>query len=124
MSPYEEFKVRLEAELKILTDELSAIAVKDPVADDWVAVPEASELGEADENVVADAVEDWDERRALVAQLETRYRNVMRALNKIAAGTYGVCEISGEQIEIERLRANPAARTNQANMDRERELVL
>lgn len=124
MSPSEEFKSRLEAELELLTDDLRTIAVKDSTSDDWVAVPAADELGEADENVEADAVEEWEERRSLVAQLKTRYRNIMRALDKIAADTYGVCEISGEPIEIERLRANPAARTNMANMDREKELVL
>ena len=48
----------------------------------------------------------------------------MRALQKIKAGAYGVCEISGEPIEVERLAANPAARTTLANADREKELPL
>ena len=44
-------------------------------------------------------------------ELEARYRLVLHALKKFDAGTYGVCEESGEQIEEERLDANPAART-------------
>ena len=89
-----------------------------------MAIPDKADLGNADENVEADAVEEWNGRRALMAQLEIRYRNIKRALEKIANGTYGICEISGEPIEEERLHANPAARTNLANIDREKELPL
>ena len=35
----------------------------------------------------------------------------------IAAGTYGTCEVSGEQIEEDRLEADPAARTCKAHMN-------
>ena len=38
-------------------------------------------------------------------------------------GTYGSCEISGEAIEVERLEANPAARTCKAHIEREAELA-
>ncbi|MCB9814532.1 hypothetical protein H6784_03895 [Candidatus Nomurabacteria bacterium] len=124
MSQHEEFQIQLEAELKSITAELSTIAVNSPDSDDWVAIPDSEELGNADENVEADAVEEWNERRAVLAQLEIRYRNIKRALQKITDGTYGICEISGKEIETERLQANPAARTNLANMDREKELTL
>jgi RNA polymerase-binding transcription factor DksA len=40
-----------------------------------------------------------------------RLTDVKDALAKIDAGTYGICETSGEPIEEARLRANPAART-------------
>ena len=121
---HEELKARLEAELTQLTTELTGIATQHPETGDWIAIPDASEVGNADENVAADATENWDTRRALLPQLETRYRNIKRALEKLDAGTYGVCEISGEQIEPERLDANPAARTNIANRDREAELPM
>ncbi|MCA9356981.1 hypothetical protein KC872_02110 [Candidatus Kaiserbacteria bacterium] len=124
MSQHEEFQIQLEAELKSITAELSTIAVNSPDSDDWVSIPDSEELGNADENVEADAVEEWNERRAVLAQLEIRYRNIKRALQKITDGTYGICEISGKEIETERLQANPAARTNLANMDREKELTL
>lgn len=35
---------------------------------------------------------------------------IKNALKKIALGTYGICEESGEEIGIERLKANPIAR--------------
>ena len=50
-------------------------------------------------------------------QLENRLLDVKRALEKIDNGTYGTCEVSGEQIEETRLDANPAARTSIAHKD-------
>jgi RNA polymerase-binding transcription factor DksA len=44
---------------------------------------------------------------------------VVHALGKIEAGTYGVCEVSGMDIEEDRLEANPAARTCKAHMAEE-----
>ena len=73
---------------------------------------------------IRDRVEDWDERRSTIAALETRYNNIKRALDKIEKGTYGICEISGQPIEAERLKANPAARTSQANQEKEAQLPL
>lgn len=119
-----EHKARLELESEQVIQELKSIASFNEETGDWEAVPVADDLGNADENVEADAVEEWDTRRSVVAQLETRYRNINRALEKIANGTYGICELSGEPIEEARLTANPAARTNIANRDRERELPL
>tara|TARA_B100000508_G_scaffold136384_1_gene129362 strand:+ start:919 stop:1287 length:369 start_codon:yes stop_codon:yes gene_type:complete len=120
---HEGLKQRLESELKTVTTELNAIATQNPSTGDWVAVPE-EEIGNPDPNDAADVVEGWNERRAAMEQLEIRYRNITRALEKFDAGTYGVCEISEEEIEAERLAANPAARTNMANMDREKELPI
>lgn len=124
MSQYEAFKARLEAELATVTSDLKTIATRNTETDDWVAIPVSGEVGNADENSAADTVEEWNERRALMTQLEIRYRNISEALKKIETGTYGICEISGKPIEIERLQANPAARTNLANIDREKELPI
>ena len=44
-------------------------------------------------------------------ELEIRYNEVKEALKRIEEGTYGICRVSGEQIEPERLEANPAATT-------------
>lgn len=106
-----------------VTEELKSIGIHNPENPaDWIAVPEELEVTEADENVAADRVEEWDERAATLATLETRYNNITRALRKIEDGTYGVCEISGELIEEERLNANPAARTSKAHMEQEVDL--
>ena len=114
------YKGRLDAMLTEVVAELTGIGVHDPENPaDWIAVPEALELTEADENVQADRVEEWNERTATLAALETRYNNIKRALQKIDEGTYGRCEIGGEAIEEERLNANPAARTCKAHMEEE-----
>ena len=124
MLDIEVYKTTLETELTRVTSDLETVATKHPETGDWVAIPVSGDLGNADENVGADVVEEWNARRALMAQLEIRYRNITRALEKIETGTFGICEISGEPIEEERLHANPAARTNLANIDREKELPL
>jgi RNA polymerase-binding transcription factor DksA len=85
--------------------------------DDMVSV-------DSDSNNIADFGEEADERIATLAELETRYRNVVRALEKIEAGTFGLCEISGEPIEEARLNANPAARTCVAHREDEYDLPL
>lgn len=114
------YEVRLREELAEVTGELQGLGVHNPDnPHDWIATPEPEQSGEADPNVAADRVEDWDERRAILSQLERRYNDLNRALEKVKNGTYGVCEISGEEIEEDRLRANPAARTCKAHIEDE-----
>jgi len=124
MSHHTELQTRLKAEHTELLSQLSTIAKQDPKTGDWVAVPEAGDVRNADKNVEADATEEWNQRRAVLVQLEIRFRNVSHALAKFADDSYGTCEISGEPIEEKRLQANPAARTNIANIERESELPL
>ncbi len=118
-----QYKSRLEEELAALTEELKSFGIHNPdVPEDWQAIPSSVDTSTADPNVVADRVEDWDERRAEMSELETRYNNLTRALKKIDAGTFGTCEIGGEDIEADRLDANPAARTCKAHMNDEADL--
>lgn len=119
-----EFKEKLEQELKTVVLELQTIAAQSPETGDWVAIPDTTDNFSADSNVQADTTEEWNTRRAIVSQLETRYQNITRALTKIEDGTYGICEISGSPIEPERLAVYPAARTNIENADCEKELPL
>lgn len=117
------YKAKLETELAQITTDLNALGIHNPeVEEDWVAIPQDVATQEADENVSADRTEDWLERNGTLAALETRYNNITRALEKISNGTYGVCEISGEQIEEDRLEANPAARTCKAHINDEQDL--
>lgn len=111
-------KVRLEKERDLLQQELSSLGAENPsVAGDWEPKkPEGDEFG-ADRNDNADIIEAMQENNASMNELEGRLNLVMAALAKFDAGTYGVCEVSGEPIEFERLNANPAARTCMAHMD-------
>lgn len=114
----------LKEALERVEAELRTIAIYDLHADNWEAIPEGTSAGDADENSEADVVEEWNERRATTAVLETDYRNLKRALQKITDGTYGICEVSGEAIEQDRLKVNPSARTCTLHMNEEGSLSL
>lgn len=114
----EYFRKKLEQEQQDLEIDLGKIGrVSDARPDDWEVKPaEASSFEFRDE--VADQMEEMEERGATELTLEQRLNNIKRALQKITAGAYGLCEIGGEPIEPERLEANPAARTCKAHMSR------
>lgn len=117
------YKTQLSEDLVVITKELGALGIHNPqVKEDWIATQE-SEDSEADESLVADRVEDFEEKVAILAALETQYNDIVRALAKMEKGTYGICEISNEEIEEARLNANPSARTCMAHMDDEQDLM-
>lgn len=119
------YKEALQTEAVALQKQLESLGVQNPeTPTDWIPTPQDAATTAADENVVADRSEDWAETRGTTDALETRYNNVNRALEKIASGTYGVCEVSGEPIEADRLAANPAARTCKAHIEDESALPL
>ncbi len=107
------FKQKLEDEKKLLEDELGTLGRKNPdVPGDWEAVPDKENVEQdPDRNAQADHYEELAERSGIGAELENRLVDVNRALQKIAENKYGICEISGDPIEEDRLHANPAART-------------
>lgn len=103
------FSARLEEEKEKLETELAAHGKK-TLAGDWQGSA-APEMQEADPNTVADNIEELATNVSVVEELEHRYREVLAALDRIAQGTYGTCEVGGEEIVPGRLEANPAART-------------
>ncbi len=118
-----DYTARLESMLEELTRELKAIGIHNPDnPSDWIAVPEGVDANEPDSDLVADVVEEWDERQALVATLERRYNDITRALLKSRNGTFGICEMCTQPIEDARLDANPGARTCMEHMNEEETL--
>jgi RNA polymerase-binding transcription factor DksA len=62
---------------------------------------------------MADAATDSYDRDCALAMLsssQTLLYEIEQALNRISTGTYGVCEATGEPIEMERLTAIPWTR--------------
>lgn len=109
------YKARLEEEKARLEAEMGGVARRNPAnPGDWEAV--AAEEGDADPGLQADKLEHFGENVAILEDLEARYGDVQDALKRIDAGTYGTCEVSGEEIEADRLEADPAARTCKAHM--------
>ncbi|MFP4539631.1 MAG: TraR/DksA family transcriptional regulator [Candidatus Paceibacterota bacterium] len=103
---------RLLKEKSDLEEELSSVGERDlQNPDDWMAAAPEMDTSRADESERADADEEYGENSAILHNLEVRYSNVKNALARIEEGTYGVCSVCGEEIEEERLEANPAADT-------------
>lgn len=105
------FNKKLTEEKSQLEQELSTIAKKDPSsAGGWEATPGNMQIDVADENELADKLEELEGNSGIADQLETQLKDVKDALERIDNGKYGACEVCGEKIERERLEANPAAR--------------
>lgn len=112
LSPEEldELHALLGAEKDSLEEELSQHGRK--VGDDWQGSAEGSQGEEADAVDAADNIEELSINVPLVEELEKRYKEILAAISRIKEGKYGRDENTGEPIDVERLRANPAARTN------------
>jgi RNA polymerase-binding transcription factor DksA len=112
------FKDKLEEELLLVEKELEEVGRKNPDNKaDWEAEPADMNIDSADPNETADNIEEYEGNTAVLKELEIRFNDIKDALAKIENGTYGVCEISGQPIEEDRLIANPAARTCKKHME-------
>ncbi len=115
---YKHFKKKLEEEEKLLVKELEAVGRRNPDnLSDWEATPADKDTSQADENTIADNIESYDENNAIVNTLETRYNDVKNSLEKITKGTYGLCQMCDEEIDVERLEANPSAKDCRKHME-------
>ncbi len=111
------FKEKLLKEKSLLEGELQSVGKVNPNnPNDWSATTTDIETDSADDNEVADKFEELEENEAIIGKLEPQYMEVKAALDRIEKGKYGICEISGELIEKDRLEANPSARTCKAHM--------
>lgn len=104
----EELRGALEAEKDSLEEELAEYGKN--VGGDWEGKSE-SKGEEADSSDAADNIEQLATNVPLVEELEKRYREITHALSRTKEGTYGKCEVCGQDIPYDRLEANPAART-------------
>jgi len=112
------YRTLLEEEKTKIEAELSTVGRVNPQnPDDWEPTPEKMDIQRPDKNEAADAVEEFEMRTAIEVELEKRLNNVKSAIMRIGEGTYGTCGVGGEQIEEDRLRANPSAKTCKAHMN-------
>lgn len=114
---YKHFRDKLEEEKKLLEEELKTVGRKNPDnLLDWEATPTVKDPSQADENTTADNIEDYEENVAIVRTLESRYQDIASALEKIENKNYGLCQMCKEEIDVERLEANPSAQTCRKHM--------
>lgn len=102
----------LEDEKQKLEGELGDIAHHNPNNPrDW----EASYPKESVNSPAPDEKADQDEEFANISgqelTLEERLLDVNDALERIKHGGFGICAVGKEEIDADRLKANPAART-------------
>src|SRR3989344_3292638 len=113
----DELKNALEKEKETLLAELKTIARPDPkVKGDWDTLhtemggDEVASEQDLQGGEEADESEEDSTNEGIVQNLEVRLQEVNEALERMAEGTYGTDEKTGNPISIERLRANPAAK--------------
>jgi DnaK suppressor protein len=103
-----ELKESLIKEKSELEENLSRIAK--PVDDKGDYKTSFEEIGSDREDNTTE-VEQYADTLPVEITLENKLQAVLDALAKMEKGTYGICAECGEAIEIDRLRANPSAKT-------------
>ncbi len=113
----EHYKFKLEKEYALLEEELDSISRESSNTSNHREATTADiEIDSADENEVADKFEELEENKMILDRLEPQLNEVKAALIRIKEEKYGICEVSGEKIEKERLEASPTARTCKKHM--------
>jgi len=115
---FDYFKEKLEREQERLLSELKTVGRINPDnPNDWEPVPTKTDGRQTDPNDMADDIEGYEGNTAILKQLEIELNEVKDAYSRIEKGIYGICEVSGEPIEKERLEAYPAAKTCKAHAE-------
>ena len=101
-SEIEKFKKQLEEMKAQLTQNLRSVSEDVKSAEE----PKGYSQHQADEGT-----DDFDQRISIEVSTKEQglLRQIDRALEKIEEGTYGICDVSGEEIPIKRLEAIPYA---------------
>ena len=58
----------------------------------------------------ATEIEQYSDNFSVETVLEKKLQNIIEALQKIEAETYGICEKCQKEIDVARLKANPSAK--------------
>jgi RNA polymerase-binding protein DksA len=99
-------KERLLKEKDEIIAELASFADKGTDDNDYNSRHE--DIGSQDEDNATE-VADYNDRKAMEDGLEENLAKIDQALQRITAGTYGICQKCGKAIPKNRLEAFPAA---------------
>ena len=104
-SSLKEFQGQLEKEKSKLEERLKNLTVPEGILNE---MPDFG--GEVnDESIEADQIEEIGNVLALKQVLENDLKNIDEALERIKNGAYGICRRCQKEIELKRLRVEPAA---------------
>jgi RNA polymerase-binding transcription factor len=111
-----EIRKRLEAERVRLAELTGTLSVPNAESE-GEATPE---LGDYDQHPADMASETFERAKdlSILIGMEAKIADVERALERLAAGSYGICEACGQPIGEARLEAWPAARFCRADQAR------
>lgn len=111
-------KNSLEAEKDVLETSLASVGTQNPDnKEDWEGKADMIDVDQADPNDVADNIEEFEANSAVTTELEDRLEEVNHALARIESGTFGICSVCQKEIEEDRLKANPAAKTCKEHLE-------
>jgi RNA polymerase-binding transcription factor DksA len=111
-------KEQLDKEKEELVAQLRDIGKLDPKTNSWEPVPEDLGYVEADQNDIADRFEDFESRSSMLKILEKRLNNILEVLKKINKKSFGRCSVCDKKIELDRMKANPAASTCKKHLEK------
>lgn len=103
-------EVDLNAWAKAKLDDMREKTVQSLIALRNDAASGAYGESKGDEADISSARESIDARLRSANVLQKRLAEIDAALDRLGQGEYGLCEITGEEIPVARLRANPLAR--------------
>ncbi len=112
-----QIKEKLEKERDTLVEELSGMGKLNPETGEWETTPSEQTFPETDQNDMADRFEDFEARSSMMRTLEPRLQNILKALKNLHKDSFGKCEVCKKEIEMDRLDANPAARTCKTHLE-------
>lgn len=112
MKRIEKFRKLLEEEIALLEEELKTVGRVNPDnPSDWEPIPKDMDIDSADENELADKIENFEGNSGILKNLEASYNEAKSALKKMDEGKYGICEVCGNEIEEDRLKVSLSAKT-------------
>ncbi|HOM68387.1 MAG TPA: TraR/DksA C4-type zinc finger protein [Candidatus Paceibacterota bacterium] len=106
----EELKKQLLAERKKIEKDLHSftLEIDEAIGGHEVVIKQEREISPEDQ---AEAVSNLEKNKGIEAILEKRLAEIDHALEIIDSDKYGYCEVCGKEINLKRLKVNPAATT-------------
>ncbi|MCX6754928.1 MAG: TraR/DksA C4-type zinc finger protein [Candidatus Nomurabacteria bacterium] len=113
----QKIKEDLEKERDVLVGQMGDMGKMNPETGEWEAQPEAQDFPEADSNDQADRFEEYESRSSMIKDLGTRLKNILFSIKNINKVSFGKCTVCGKEIELARMKANPAATTCKKHLE-------